>query len=370
MQIRFDEITVPEERLDAVVGRNMRKVRDIYKVRQRRRNLARWASAAAAVVLITVFCFTNPVLAAKIPLIGHIFKQVQDEQRYSGNFDEVAQPLTDDNSSTSEGVTLTLSEIYCNKEALYVSAMIETEEPFPEEVKESNMMGGVDIGYHMYIEAEQEFDFMTAPESYEPEEWPGEEYTWNELDMKGEYVDEHTFVGVIRIDFNLYPTGLFEVPDDFNWKLKAGRISTMDSYEKSGSWEFETDVSVDEKEPEVIQVNESAPNGAVLTTVTKTPYEVRVDYEFDESKIQPGYEDYSFVQSVMLDADGKRIIDKVGMFPTAGYNLSEINVYYYEPGTEEEDMKIQEKLYDESFKDEVQGYLEEISIQKTVINLE
>lgn len=375
MQIRFDEIPVPEDKLNAVVGRNMQKVRNVYKRRQKRKNLVRWASAAAAVVLITVFCFTNPVLAAKIPLIGHIFKQVQDEQRYTGNFDEVAQPLADNNSSTSEGVTITLSEIYSNKEAMYVSAMVESEEPFPEEVKESNIIEGAepgyqDIGYHMYLSIEQEFDFMKAPEEYEPYEWPGEEFEWTELDLKGEYVDEHTFVGAIRIDFSLYPTGMFEVPDAFNWKLRVSKIDILENYEKDGSWEFDTDVTVDNEEPEVISVNESAPNGEVITAVTKTPYEVRVDFEYDESKVQEGYEDYSSVQSIMLDADGKHIIDKVGMFPAQGYNLSEINVYYYESGTEEEDMKIQEKIYDENFQDELQGYLEEISIQKTVIKLE
>lgn len=61
MQIRFDEIPVPEDKLNAVVGRNMQKVRNVYKRRQKRKNLVRWASAAAAVVLITVFCFTNPL---------------------------------------------------------------------------------------------------------------------------------------------------------------------------------------------------------------------------------------------------------------------------------------------------------------------
>ena len=370
MQIRFDEIPVPEDKLNAVVGKNMQKVRNVYKMRQRKRNFVRWGSAAAAVAFVTLFCFTNPVLAAKIPLIGHIFEQVQDEQRYSGNFDEVAQPLTDNNSKTSEGITITLSEIYSNKEAMYFTAMVESEEPFPEEVKESNMLEGYDIGYHMYLLAEQEFDFMTAPESYEPYDWPGDEFEWTPLDLKGEYVDEHTFAGACRIDFSLYPMGTFDVPDTFNWKMKVSKIDILDDYAKEGSWEFDTNVTTDGTEPEVIQVNESAPNGSVITTVTKTPYEVRVDFAFDESKVQPGYEAYDSIQSVMLDADGKRIVDKVGLFPVQGYNLSQINVYYFATPTEEEYMKVEEKFYDESFQDELQSYLEEISIQKTVINLE
>ena len=370
MQIRFDQIPVPEEKLDAVVDDNIKKVRNIYKARQRTKRAARWLSVAAAVAFITVFCYTNPVLAAKIPLIGHIFEQVQDEQRYSGDFDEVAHLLTDNNRSTSEGVTITLSEIYSNKEAMYVSVMVETDEPFPEEAKEPNIVGDDNASYYMYLSIEQEFDFMEAPKEYEPFEWPGKEYKWTELDIKGEYMDEQTFAGVVRIDYSLYPIGLFEVPDTFNWKLRASRIDVLGKYSKEGSWEFETEVTVDSREPEVTEVNESAPNGSVLTTVTKTPYEVKVDYKYDESKVQPGYEDYSSVQGIMLDADGKCIEDKAGMFPAAGYNLSRIYVYYYEAQTEDEHMKIQERIYDENPGDDLQEYLEDISIQKTVIDLE
>lgn len=101
-----------------------------------------------------------------------------------------------------------------------------------------------------------------------------------------------------------------------------------------------------------------------------TDYEVRVDTEVDESKIQPGYEKFDSVQYVMLDADGKLIHDKIGMFSPVGYNLSRINVYYFATPTETDYMAVQEKINDESFAEELQGYLEETAIQKTVINLE
>ena len=62
--------------------------------------------------------------------------------------------------------------------------------------------------------------------------------------------------------------------------------------------------------------------------------------------------------------------DKAGMFPTAGYNLSRIYVYYFETRTEEEYMEIQEKIYNGNLGDELQEYLEGISIQKTIVELE
>lgn len=371
MQIRFDEISVPAEKLDAVVGESMQKIRKTYREGIRRRRIIRWASLAAIFVLAMGICFTNPVLAAKLPLVGHIFKMVQDEQMYPGNFDEVAQPVEDDNSSTSQGVTITLSEIYSNKEAMNVSVMIETEKAFPEEVKDSNIQGGDDIGYRMYLFMEQEFDFMEVPEEYEPWQWPGEDFEWVPLDVKGEYVDDHTFIGAFRIDYSLLPVEISEIPETFHWKLRINSVDNLDGYSKEGEWEFETDVEVDtSKEPKVVQVNESAPNGAVLTTVTMTDYEVRVDYGYDESKVQPGYEKFDSVQSEMFDADGKLIRNKVGMFSPAEYNLSRITVYYYATPTEADYQVVQEKVQDESFKDELIEYMENISIQKTVINLE
>ena len=146
-------------------------------------------------------------------------------------------------------------------------------------------------------------------------------------------------------------------------------IDNMFTYSKPVSWEFETDVTIDKTEPAVIEVNDSAPNGMTINSVTMTPYEVFVDTGYDESKVMPGYEKYDSLQCVMLDAAGKRIEDKVGFFSPAGYALSKITIYFYPAQTEEIYMETQEKLHDESFKDRLADYLEEIAVHKTEIDL-
>lgn len=368
MQIKFDDIVVPTEKLDQVVAQNMYDIKRRYKKRKHWNYLVKGMAAAAALVITGVFA-ADPALAAKLPLIGHIFEKVQDDQMYPGNFDEVAEPVGAGNVSKSEGITMTLSEIYSDPKALYVSAMIESEEPFPEVVKESDMLEGQDIGYHMYLHIEQGFDFMTPPDIYEAWEWPGKEFEWTPLDLKGEYVDEHTFVGAMRISYELYPIAGFDIPDSFRWNLKVSSIENS-CFSRTGIWEFETDVSVEQTEKKVVDVNQSAPNGDVIKSVTVTPYEVTMDYGYDESRVEPGYERFDSVQSVMLDADGKRIADKVGMFSPAGYNLSKITVYYFATPTDEVYTEIQEKLYDETFQNQLVGYLEEISVRKIEISLE
>lgn len=368
MQIRFEDINVPTERLDMVVEQNMYEIRGRYRKKKHWNYLVRGTVAAAAAISVAVVFTSNPALAAKLPLIGHIFERVQDNQRYSGNFNEVAEPVKEGNVSESDGITVTLSEIYSDSQAMYISAMIESEEPFKEKAEKSEKQEGEDTKARMSLEADQEYDFMTTPDTYGEGEWPGEDFEWNSLDLEGEYVDEHTFVGAMRIDFNLYPIGSFEVPDTFHWKLKVNKVEN-DNFSRTGEWVFETDVSVDQKGKRVVDVNQSAPNGEVIKNVTLTPYEVFVDTGFDQGKVEAGYERFDSVQSVMLDADGKLIKDKIGLFPAAGYNLSKITVYYFGTPTNEDYVKIQEKINDEAFQEKLKDYLEKIAIHKIEINL-
>lgn len=375
MQIRFDDISVPTEKLDQVVSQNMYDIKRQYKKRKHWNYLVKGTVAAVAALTVAGVCVSHPALAAKLPLIGHIFERVQEEQLYPGNFNEVAEPVREGNVSENQGITMTLSEIYSDSRSMYVSAMIESEEPFPEGVKDSNMLNGDDIGYHMYLEAEQELDFMTPPATYDEMEWPGKEFEWTPLDLKGEYVDEHTYVGAMRISFDEYPIAGFEVPDTFQWKLKVSKVTNLceaeeQHFSKEGTWEFETDVSVDQGEQDVYEVNKSAPNGEVIKKVTKTPYETFIEYGYDESKVEAGYERYDSVQSTILDADGKRIEDKVGSFPTTEYNLSRITIYYWASPTEEAHAEVQEKIYDEAYQDHLEDYLEEIAVRKIEVDLE
>lgn len=376
MQIKFDDINVPTEKLEQVVNQSMYDIKSQYKKKKQWNYLVRGTVAAAAVLALTGIFASNPALAAKLPLVGHIFERVQDEQVYPGNFNEVAEPVKDHNVSEDQGIKITLSEIYSDSRAMYVSAMVESEDAFPEELKESNVSEGDDTGVHMYLNMEQELDFMTPPESYGPMEWPGKEFEWTPLDLKGEFVDEHTYIGALRISFNEYPVAGFEVPDTFHWKLNVKNLYMLDengtSFSKEGTWGFETDVSIDHSKVKVVDVNESAQTGDVIKSVTMTPYEVFVDFRFDESKVEAGYEKYDSLQCVMVDADGARIEDRVGSFSPAGYNLSRMTFYYLQTLTEEEHdahMGRVRELSEGALKEQLVSYLEENSVRKIEVEL-
>lgn len=196
----------------------------------RSRNYFReFAGAAAAVMVVSTVCITNPALAEKIPLVGHVFEALGESLGFSGDFEKYAEPLTEavksvdgeekaeeltgqealaentDEGETSEanaevqeisaaaqtspysmtqnGMTVTLSEVYCNDMALYISMVIETEEEFPETVTRDNS----DVMLLSIINSTLKFDYNEE-----------EKIVFTELD--GRQVDEHTYAGVLRYD--------------------------------------------------------------------------------------------------------------------------------------------------------------------------
>ena len=57
------------------------------------------AAVAAAVIGISGLGYFNPVLAAKIPLIGKIFEKVEDDIVYSGDYTDKGTVLTNEDEA-------------------------------------------------------------------------------------------------------------------------------------------------------------------------------------------------------------------------------------------------------------------------------
>ena len=123
------------------------------------------------------------------------------------------------------------------------------------------------------------------------------------------------------------------------------RSSASDSWETctlEGPWSFEADVAAKQTEKIVKEVNDYGPNGMGITTAEKREYEILLNYGYDESKATTY--DYESIQSIVLDADGKYMLDKAGMLPIGDFNVSKIHVYYVPVASEEDWMEVQEKL--------------------------
>ncbi len=221
---------------------------------------------------------------------------------------------------------------------------------------------GEDYGSRLFLSADNRVDFIdhTVDNS---------EYGY--LEVKGEFEDDHTFIGMFRISFVVYPFAEYEVPDSFNWDMKVSGISyfakegtSREALTDGGEWTFSNEVHKSDAETKTVKVDQYEPNGNGISEIVMTPYEVTINYVYDESKVQPGFERFDSIQSVMLDGSGKLIDDKVGMFPTEGYDLSKITVYSLDVSdvSDAEWEEMWEKLYDENFAPQLPQWLAEHAV--------
>lgn len=166
----------------------------------------------AAAAAFSAVCIVNPAFASNIPLIGKVFAQVGSSLGFAGDYKEYAKPLEKENaaetpakneeelketdseekkevtySKTVDGTTVTLSEVYCNDVALYLSMIIETEEKFPQTGTWQDGTPLIDIN-------NSSLDFSYNP-SYSTA-WGS--HINGVLD--GKMLDEHRFAGVLRVD--------------------------------------------------------------------------------------------------------------------------------------------------------------------------
>ena len=180
---------------------------------------------AAAAVFSTV-CITNPAFAENIPLVGNVFKQLGNSLGFYGDYSKYAKQLTDstedarsadadgsqegsnnsqnvqaedqnttendnsdktkDNESyskTVDGTTVTLSEVYCNELAMYLSMTIHTEDKFPD----------------TFIRFDGKPDIKLSENSTVKYDYMDEKSNLFNAYLDGKMLDDNTYAGVLRI---------------------------------------------------------------------------------------------------------------------------------------------------------------------------
>lgn len=360
-------------------------------------------SIAAAAAVFSGVCIANPALASKVPLVGHVFEELGNSLGFSGDYEKYVQPLEEQASGdivlqetteadekndavyskTVDGVTVTLSEMYCNEKALYLSMLIQAEDEFPETF--------LDLSQKPIICLKDNWKF-----SYNTEEIPGLEY------LDGKMIDDHTYAGVLRIELEETLTWAdseenyktVELPEQFTVDLSIGQIigdlpeSTApdmpedlqaeydqalkdnglepvdeayetyteeqkeiehqlftqmwnqynerypeanqfpNAYENwwfDGAWEFSFDVTVDHSDTVTKTVNADDACDIGEIKVTQTPFEISVDYDYSKG--------VDYVVTV-LDAQGRPLASGFGdSFAVQDRDVSKVTVYvvdYYE----------------------------------------
>lgn len=265
-EISDREIRIHKRRKD-----NMKKVNKIGKC----------VAAAVAMVVIGIgsLGYFNPVLAAKIPVIGKIFEKVEDDATYSGDYTDKKTVLTNEdyagNLDTSDymasdkGITLTASEIYCDGYSIFLTVNIESEDADFMHIPKHYT--GMKVA-----------DNRTAAGFYIDGTWnvDGSSPEWLENTFDGEVIDSQTFVGMVKInltekyvgsgELNLNVSGLGYDDDRM---LDGEKISA--SHWTDGNWNIVIPFEVNEADVKTIEVGEKKGN-ITLEDVVVSPYQVLV----------------------------------------------------------------------------------------------
>ena len=415
-------------------GKNSR-----HKKRKRFPVWARGLTAAAA-VLIAAFgiCAANPVMAAKIPIIGHLFSLLQDKISFSGDYTGYAEPLdgnvqtdpetggdssvtgnrgTSSYSQTVNGVTVTLSEVYCNQEALNISLIIEGNEDFQDKIM-TNQFGKQSL----FLDMDTDFSFRDTP------------VMAGSGNIEGSFLDARTYAGVWRLDLKdvLFDVSeidrmtseaeakgeefvvnqevldkygkMLTLPDEFTLNIDLKRIegmlanppeidwgmskeelealsdedfqalhdrifekyglnkqpNTMQHYWFEGPWTFTLPIKVNTANNRTISVNDVNEAGIGLESVTVTPFEIHIN----EVYLNHDKADYF---PVVLDAQGK-YIDSAGsdaaFLPVADHDISRITVYLCDY------LEYMDELKGLKYEDNFRELLEERAVYKKEVVLE
>ena len=387
---KFDAIPIPEELNQAVragIKEGLRQRRKLC----RRRTAFRYSAAAAGILAALcagMLLASNPVLAAKLPLIGRIFSLVQEKVSYKGRFSDDAEIYIKDGSSetpsgsekhaapsksdnmagkqtenllvqTSGGLTVTVSETNCSAQALYLALCIENEEAFPADfIKTKNMDGYLPDYDSLSLETNSYYNVPGLTKKDRPAGggYPTPYY------IEGQFVDDHTFTGIIRVslDEDLRSSAAAGTdttlssdkkntafPAEFIYYLEISDIyADLLQYEETyatdpetheqvalseplkkhykGKWNFAIPVSMNKGDAQTVNINKKNENGIGIGSVEKTNFEIKAELLLPENA-QP----YDYIVAI-CDADGKRLEsqgDNAEVFSTYGRNTQTVYVY-------------------------------------------
>lgn len=354
--------TDTEQELKALFGQNLaesdlinQKIQEAYtlirETAPKRKTLGKFGitmtGVAAALVLGIIFCAANPVLAARIPIIGRIFQIEEEKVSYSGDYSAKAQKLITPEESavpdkeaqspkenpyrqTSNGITFSISECYADSMAMYLAVSLEAENGFPQTFLEVNE--GWDLSYQileMNTTACADFGSSVPGKLYfDPAQGVVSPYF-----IEGNFLDSGSFAGIIRISLadmaGLDASGslqkLTALPEHFIYELNISDFYVVKpetlSYSNdpatletvSGDWSFSIDVTVDDSEVVTKELNLTNDSGIGIRSVRKSPYEITADLLLPEGQSAAEY------VIVMADAAGERLDSRgntVGTYST------------------------------------------------------
>ena len=270
MNDKYNEINVPKN-IDLRIeeGINKAKLDKERIIKNRKRNISR--TAIASLLALSILGGVNPALASQIPIIGNAFELIEKNIYFPSNYSEYATSINE--KANSNGIDITLSEVLCDGQSLYVTYIVENEKPF----KYTSWDGSDSLDMNQLV-IEQAYNKV--------------DFTKEELDstgftgLQGKFIDEYTFIGFQKYKF----TNIEEVPDEFTFKTKINYIENYaisdedKDYIKTGTWAFKVPVKVNKDLRNVVDLgNQDIESDFMkINSISITPFDMKIEVEYKE----------------------------------------------------------------------------------------
>lgn len=245
---------------------------------ERKRRVTRTVRAVCAAAGIFLFLFlwfgaTYPLAAARLPIVGGMFRYIQEKLEFGGNYEGYADEVGAVYSNN--GISVTISEVYCDGTALVISYKVESKTAFRDYSGDTSASG------QMYYDGENVMNENGKLTELEETGVTG---------LEGRFLDETTFVGA-----EMLPMWEGSYPEEFELNVSIFAFGLQDNKSKDvcwipGSWRFKVPVRINSENVKIYETNQwngkysidSVKVTPFITTVYTTyPGEEYADTPFD-----------------------------------------------------------------------------------------
>ena len=311
----FDNIKIPSN-LDNIIDKAVDKV---YKEKIKKNRIKNKIAIAVALFLIILSVgITKPAIANNIPLLKSVFEEIQESIFFRGPYSEYATSINE--KVVDNGVSITLSEVLCDGEYIYVSYLIETDKAFNYNKIEDNE--GVENFQNNILEyngyGKTSFSMKKINNGF----------------LEGRFLNDHTFVGIEKYDLTTLNK---DIPDKFSLNIRIDKISASNGREsdiREGKWNFSINVIADRSLTKTIEVNDINKDGIGIAKITVNPFEIKILTNHNKNLSKVGIPYRINVQNEKGVSLNSRLVsysksDATGIFQKDEFSENKIRVILY-----------------------------------------
>lgn len=279
---KFDNINIPTN-INNSIEKGVKRA--LIEKQSKRYKLSKLVPKIVAASFVgTLFIgITNPAMAAKIPLIGNVFKSVESDLIYKGEFSKYSTTIN--KSVYSNGVNITLSEIACDGISLYATYIVENDNKFKYASLNSKQLG-MDETYN-------KVDFSNT-----------ELCTDGFWGLEGKFVNERKFIGIQKYDMTPIKEN---IPDEFNFQTKISYLENSSEGNAEpdsikGTWEFNIPIKVNKNLRKVINVDNLNNEYLDSISLSVSPFDMTLTTSYKNGV----WDDY---RAIIYDENGNELND-------------------------------------------------------------